>query len=291
MFNSHDSSDRQVLAAVREYNALVRKRYIVTKLDRPIQRGWRRSYVLSESGATRPDRLVLEAILIVIGSAIVSWRRDFCRRRGRRRKLFEIEQPLKSIPIYEWKRKNYPDDWLSYFSVELVQDWNQQWCPHWVFEQPSLYELRVERNWLWYFREVDPAVETRLSELDRWLECRQGWRRYCWLKGRRQHGWWTDRNNRRRELRREHQREITRAIMIFPEVEPAAPTRRNRFSFRRVPFNFSRRSPRQRQRALRLAQGLELVETAQTSFSAGASPPAGTILRSRSPTQPPKHSG
>jgi hypothetical protein len=120
-----------------------------------------------------------------------------------------------------------------------VLEWNRHWQPYWVFTQPSLYELKIERNWLWYFREIDPDVEKRLSELDRWLEAREGWQRYGWLKGRRQRYRWKDRDTeKQRNLEYEHRREILRAHNDFPEVDPAASARRGRLSFRQSILQF-----------------------------------------------------
>ena len=129
MLNSHDLADRQVIAAVREHDALCRRRYTIIKLEEPIQRGWRRFYVLSERASARRDRPMLEAILAVIGTVVVHHGRDFRRRRGRCRKLVEIEQPLRPIPIHEWERKNYPDEWRRYFRRELVLEWNRHRHP------------------------------------------------------------------------------------------------------------------------------------------------------------------
>jgi hypothetical protein len=236
MLNSHDYFDKQVIAAVREYDELCRRRYTIIKLDLPIQRGWRRFHALSERALGRRDRPLLEAILAVIGTTIVHHSRDFRKRRGRRsKKLIEIEQPPRPIPIYEWERKQYPVEWLRYFRRELLLEWNRHWQPYWVLTQPSLYELKVEPNWLWYFREVDPTVESRLSELSRWLEAHEGWRRYAWLKGRPQHYRWNEEvAPKEKSLRRQQQREVTRALNDFPEVDPAAPARRIRLSLRQV---------------------------------------------------------
>lgn len=224
MLNSHDLADRKLIAAVREYHDLTPRLYKIIKLDQPIQRGWRRLYVLSEHVASRRDRQILEAILAVIGTVVVHHSRDFCRRRGRSKKLVEIEQPLRPIPIHEWQRKNYPEKWFRYFRYELILEWNRHWQPYWVCKQPSVYELKIERNWLWYFREVDPAIETRMSELDRWLKSRNGWERYGWLKGRSQGRRWQNvRSSKQRSLEREHHREIQRAYDTFPEVDSIAP--------------------------------------------------------------------
>lgn len=246
MLNSHDYFDKRVLAAVREYHELSRRRFTIVKLEAPIQRGWRRSHVLTEDARRRGDRPLLEAILEVIGSSVVHHNRDFRRRRSRRsRKLIEIEQPLRPIPVYEWPRKNYSETWRPYFRLDLVLESNRHRQPYWVFTQPSLCELRIEPNLLWYFREVDPEIEARIADLDQWLESHQGWRRYGWLKGDPWHYRWKDvPAAKTTNLRREQQREIERALALFPEVESVASARCVRFSFRRhISFHFSLRSP------------------------------------------------
>lgn len=238
MLNPRDLADRQVIAAVREYDDLCRRRYTIIKLGTPIQRGWRRFYVLSDRALSLPDQVTLEAILAVIGTEVVHYSPDFRRRRGRRRKVIEIEQPLRPIHQYEWEKEKYPVGWRSYFRHEVVREWNR-YRGRWVFTQPSLYELKVERNWQWYYREVDPDVETRLSEISRWLELHQGWRRYGWLKGQRQSYWKHNSECKKRSvLQRISQHEIEQAYIKFPEVDPAASMRCRRISFRQIVINF-----------------------------------------------------
>jgi len=271
MLNPQDFADRQIRAVIREYRELSRRRYTVVKLDKPIQRGWRRFYVIAEHATSRRDCPVLKAILRVIGSVVICKNPDFRQRRERRKKLVEIQQPLRPIFGHIWDRRILPDELLSYFRRELRLEWNGHWQPYWVFRQPSLFELRIERNWLRYFDEVDPAIETRLSELERWLTARCGRQRYDWLKGRSRH-WIVEETTKQRGLKRLHDQEITRAYRNFPEVEPAASVRRCRFSFRRPTSRFpgvvqraeTLRSGRSQCgcpfRRASLAQGPELVE-------------------------------
>lgn len=231
MQNSKDKADRRLRALIREHDELRERCFTIVKLDRPIQRGWRRLHVLTENARNRPDCFALESILEVIGTVVVHHSRDFRKKRGRSRKLVEIEQPLRSIRPYEWSRLGFSAAWQPYFRYELVLEWNRHWQPRWVFTQPSLFELKVERNWLWYFREVDPAVESRLSEIARWLETHNGWARYRWLHGRTQHYRWGDPPSARQKfLKRAHRREIDRALAIFPEVDPASLAQRIRIS-------------------------------------------------------------
>jgi hypothetical protein len=237
MLNPHEISDKQVIAAVREYNALNKKRYTITRLPQPYQRGWRRFHVLSERALHHPDRPMLESILEVIGSSVVHHSREFKHRRGRSRTLCEIEQPLRPIPIHEWQRKRFPDAWFRFFRYELLLEWNRHWQPYWVFDQPSFYRLKVGRNWIEHIRQIDPAIEKRLSELERWLENHRGWQRHGWLKGHGQsYRWSNGEKEKLRQLTKEHRSEIARARLNFPELDPAASVRCARTRLR--PFHF-----------------------------------------------------
>lgn len=238
MLNSHDLRDRKVIAAVREYRHLQRNRYKIKTLDQPYQRGWRRFYTLSQRALCREDRSTLEAILKVIGSVVLHHSRSFQRRRGRSKSLCEIEQPLRPIPLHEWQRKNYPEAWLRYFQYQLLLERNQHWQPYLVFAQPNLYRLKIGRNWIHEVREIDPDIESRLGELDRWFEIHQGWRHHGRLKGQCQSYRWCDgEKNKQRYLTKEHRREMHRAALDFPEVDPAASVRRRRTSPRPPIFN------------------------------------------------------
>ena len=238
MLNSHDLSDKQVIAAVREYHALNKRRYTIVRLQQPFQRGWRRHYVLGERALHHPDRSMLESILEVIGSTRVHHSRTFQHRRGRTRKLCEIEQPLRPIPVHEWQRKRYPDTWFRFFRYELLLEWNGHWQPYWVFDQPSLFRLKVGRNWIDSIRQIDSAIESRMSELERWLECRRGWQRHGWLKGHRQSYCWSNgEKDKQRHLAKEHRREIAEARLNFPELDPDASMRCLRIRPRRFPIS------------------------------------------------------
>ena len=160
MLNSRDLADRQVIAAVREH-----ARPLPQALHDHQTRAANSARLASHLRA-QPSTLPRVAIVRYSkrfspssAASLCANVADFRRRRGRRKKLVEIEQPLRPIPVHEWQRKNYPDEWHRYFRYELILEWNRHWQPYWVFRQPSLYELKIERNWLWYFREVDPVVE------------------------------------------------------------------------------------------------------------------------------------
>ncbi len=239
MLNSYDYMDKRIIAAIREHSDLSRRRWRIIKLDTPVQRGWRRFYVLSEKARLRSDCSVLEAILVVIGTELKHHSPDFRKRRRRRsRKIVEIEQPLRPIPFFEWDREKYPEAWRDYFCIEVYTNCYAQLQRRWVFVETSLFELKIEPNWLWYFRELDIEVEARLGELESWLHFHDAWRHYNRLKGRPARYCWCDKmDEREKSLQHEQQREIIHALANFPEVDPIASAWCNRISFRHKYFS------------------------------------------------------
>jgi len=158
--------------------------------------------------------------------------------------MIEIEQPLRAIHQYEWEQKKYPEEWRKYFRHEVVLEW-KRYRDRWVFAQPDLFELKVELNWQWYYREVYPAVETRLSELNRWIELHLGWQRYGRMRGQRQSYWnYHSKKKKRAALQRIAHSEIEQAYIHFPEVDLTASTRCGQISFRRIRAKSSSRVSR-----------------------------------------------
>jgi hypothetical protein len=66
MLNEQDYFDRRLYVAVAELNDLERRRFTTIKLTEPIQRGWRRIFVLTAHAECRKDRDTLLAILEII---------------------------------------------------------------------------------------------------------------------------------------------------------------------------------------------------------------------------------
>ena len=211
MLNQQDYFDRQILAAIAERDDLLERRFIKRKLTEPVQRGWRRIFVLTAHAERRHDRDILAEILEVIGTERRCRHLDFRTLPSRSRKLIEIEQSLRRL--WDWQLEKLPRSsaWRPYFHWRHYNEWGR---PRYFgeFINPKLFELRVEPFWIWEIDELDPAIETRLEELHRWLELRLGWKRYGWLKGIQQRYRWKDEDSaQQRSLEHEQKSEIARA--------------------------------------------------------------------------------
>jgi hypothetical protein len=236
MLNEQDYADRQIRAAVKERDELYLSRFAFVPLDEPIQRGWLRFFVLGEHAKRRRDADTLTAILAVINTKRRSRNREFMVRQRRTKRLIEIEQSVRSIRNREWEKRSLPAAWFPYFHIYHYYEWERP-AFRAEFAYPSLFTLHIEPNWVWHIHDVDPAVETRISELDRWIESRGRWRRWGWLNGEPQRYRWREQESaKQRSLWREHEKLMCNAMR--GEVEPAASKRRVRLSLSQMRIFF-----------------------------------------------------
>lgn len=161
-------------------------------------------FVLSDLARQRKDRDILQAILTHINHVRHSCRPDFLRRKGRSKRLVEVEQPLRDIPLWEWLRKGLPEEWCHYFRPE-----NRKFGPVLVFIHPWLFELKIEKHWITHCRQIQPEVMERVAEIEGYFEARKMWPVYWRLKGKSAgRRWLAARSTREKSLDREAQRLI-----------------------------------------------------------------------------------
>ncbi len=210
-------------------------------LEKPIQRGWVRHYVLTREAELHPDVAILREILEKIGTEEYHWRRDF--RRGRRagKGMIEIKQSLRPIPMSDWNREpeKYPDRWKRFFHREFRQGYysyswealqkGHQWV--YVFNDSQLFELKVEPHWLTHVKVIDPLAIERKAELHAWMYRHNGWRRYDRLKGRRVEYRYRDRSRIDYKLEKQQQAQLRHFLIFGEEADMRSSLRWFRVSF------------------------------------------------------------
>lgn len=232
MLNSQDYFDKHLLRLGGELRGLWRRRYIRVALDEPIQCGWRRFHVLTTKAERRADKAVLLALLEVIGTVQFRNTPEFRtkRGRGRRRRYFEIEQPLRELTLGEWQSRGLPEEWKPYFRHEK-RCYFRVWKDALIFGSPYAFELKIEPNWITETYLCDPAVEERIAEIESWLWNHDAMPRLNWLCDISDR-WRT--SQRRDLLDKITRRELRIAVQNPLEVDPDAPMGRIRISFQRI---------------------------------------------------------
>lgn len=184
----------------------------------------------------RSDREVLEALLRLIGTVRFRKSPDFRKRRGsgRRKRFFEVEQPLRGLTIGRWDSLRLPDTWRLYFRLEKRCHY-RAWLDVLVFARPELFELKVEPNWITQVWECDPSVLQRIAEIENWLSHRNRNYRLNWLRDRSRH-WYHGEPGRWRLLERLAERELRESMDGLSEVDPIVLSRALGSAFRALLF-------------------------------------------------------
>lgn len=167
--NQQTVRDKKLLAIHRERRALWKRHRHTVEIDPPIPRGWIRHWRLTAKARNRHDAPILKAILQVIDNRRFHWRQSFESGRRRRRKMVENSQPLSGIREQRWKQLGWPDEWKKYFRKVPVNVGRPDQTIAYKILRDDLFELFTERNFIWRMRVIDPELESREAELNRYL--------------------------------------------------------------------------------------------------------------------------
>ena len=242
MLNDQDHAEKHLRAMHRELKRLrARQRHPpVHELNPPIQRGWKRQYVLSHAARHQADALLLATILERLNTVRYFWHRSFRRgRRRRQRNMISIEQTLRVFSFEQWHQEPIPAEWRRYFRPEIVprtlldRAWRHRQSGPWnhlvlakpyrghvwayVFRRPEWFTLRVEKHWLTHYSEIEPQVIERIAEIERWMLSHHGHERIYHLEGGSWHAW--DGPDKRQKCRaREATREMRAHLGFLGDV-------------------------------------------------------------------------
>lgn len=175
------------------------------ELTPPVQRGYKRLFVLTEETKMHDKAGLYQCILNSINTIWYSPVKAF--KRDRKRKIAKWkyrrieEQALKEIELsayllrtdglaeYVLKAYHITEEQLPYFScVEYYSNELKRWCVKLVFNEPWRYALRVRPNIITTVRRKNLALERYLDELEKRLERDKG-RKLKVLYGGQRNSW------------------------------------------------------------------------------------------------------
>jgi len=167
--------DKALLKIHRQENELWDQRSNLgwEPLNPPVQKGWKRFYVLRDDVALSKHALFFENILKRINTYDWSPKKQFlAKKRKRGRKIYvERKQNLKMPGEWEFKRMDFNDNEKQFFHVEpFVEKWGKQFSYRYVFNEPWHFVLRVRPNMIDKIRIKDAVLESRIREIDNYLE-------------------------------------------------------------------------------------------------------------------------
>jgi hypothetical protein len=191
--------DKQLLKLRREERALDKQLANLgwEPLIPPVQKGWKRFFVLREDVARHKQAEFFENILKKINTYDQSHRKDFKvkRRKGARYKKYVVkEQGLLQPQEWHFAKLGFTDAEKQLFHEVIVTDKRGNTFKRYVFNEPWRYVLRVRPNIIDKVRKRDTVIESRQRAILDYLEWNGHDKRlYKLLDGRVWHTWWDER--------------------------------------------------------------------------------------------------
>ncbi|HEX5153875.1 MAG TPA: hypothetical protein VFW07_20655 [Parafilimonas sp.] len=176
----YEDFDKQLIALSKEEHLLYRDKYNPEwePLLPPVQRGWKRFFVLREDVARSSQAQFFENILTKINTQELSYRKDFKKKKRKfGRRIYVVRgQELKKPDEQEFKKMNFTDAEKEFFYAEFHYDqWKKRFIIRFAFTEPWRFVLRVRPNMIYKQKKIDTVNEARLNEIKNYID-RNGYR-------------------------------------------------------------------------------------------------------------------
>ena len=154
------------------------------KLDPPVQRGWKRFFVLRKDVSQSDDALFFQKLLDKINTIQYSSKKEFkVKHRKFGKKIYEErEQNLQRLFPDSYAKKEFTDREKKYFYPTLEHDlyWKRL---IWVYRflEPWRFELKIEPNIIYRTKIKDFNLIKRLDEIYQYLEWNDLYPKQCRL--------------------------------------------------------------------------------------------------------------
>jgi hypothetical protein len=141
-------------------------------LTPPVQKGWKRFFVLREDVARSKHAEFFENILTKINTWDWSYRKDFMVRKGRygKNKFGVKPQSLYRPYEYQFLQLGFSDDEKQFFYEDLFHYGKNQIGKRYIFSEPWRFVLRVRPNIIDKVKKRDVEIERRLKEIYNYLD-------------------------------------------------------------------------------------------------------------------------
>lgn len=170
----YEDFDKYLIQLHKEEGALRVKKWNLgwEPLLPPVQKGWKRCFVLRDDVARSKQAEFFESILKKINTYDWSYRKDFRvrkRRYGRNKYGIKTQQLLRPY-AYEIGKFAFTYKEMQCFHEVWERDWKKQPVKRYVFNEPWRFVLRTSPNMIDKVRIRDAEIEKRLYEINNYLK-------------------------------------------------------------------------------------------------------------------------
>lgn len=139
----------------------------------PVQKGWKRLFVLRQDVARSKYADFYSGILAKINTVQWSHRKDFMKKKRAfgRKKYVIREQYLLKPDEYQFQKSGFTEAEKAQFHEEWsYEKFRGRFVKRYVFNEPWRFVLKVQPNIIDKTRKRDPVLEARIKEIDEYLE-------------------------------------------------------------------------------------------------------------------------
>jgi hypothetical protein len=167
--------DKTLIRLYREERAISKQIWNLgyEELNPPVQRGWKRYFVLSDDVSRSKDAKFFQGILGKINTVQYSWKKDFkMKRRHRGKKIYVVrEQELARLGESCVKKKKFTPEEMEHLAVVRVparKPGEGLWL--YTFQEPWRYKLKIEPNIIKWARKKDFDLERKANEIKQYFD-------------------------------------------------------------------------------------------------------------------------
>jgi hypothetical protein len=138
----------------------------------PVQKGYKRLFVLRDEVARSPRAEFFCGILDKINTVQYSDTREFSRKKRHRGRKIRVActQELRPVYAHEWQRFDFTPAQAFYFTETMELSAGREWRKVYRFVEPWRFRLQIVPNLSTRVRIKDTGLEKRLHEINDYLE-------------------------------------------------------------------------------------------------------------------------
>ncbi len=184
-----ESTDKKLIRLRKRMNELYKAERALPyiKLDKPIQRGFKKSFVMRDDITRRKDARDLSRILGIVNETVYCKNPEFKSKKYHNNQMEDIPHAIRHIPANKWDTLELPDHFKKWFTYESRIKYGAYGTSYeikgYFFKFPWMFEPKVSPNFITHIQEIDPNIKSELSEINRFFDNHNGWPRLGKLQG------------------------------------------------------------------------------------------------------------
>lgn len=184
-----EANDKKLIALQRRMWKLYeqQRELPLIELEKPIQRGFKKFFVLRDDIARRRDAKDFERILSVINRTIYSRKEDFKVKKYHNNQTEDIPHVIGHVPEYKWDDLGWPEHFKKWFSLTTRHHNGKYGSMYsikaYYFTHDYMFVTKTAPYFITHVRQVDSNLERELKEIKQYFKKTNGWSRLQHLHG------------------------------------------------------------------------------------------------------------